>query len=117
MHAPPVMRRPTVDPRTVAAVDNIRRLVQQDPGLLDQVMRTVPSYDSAPVQTEEAFRAYRAANGRYSQAGAQTGRFGDCDDGRYSMTRKQPRGFNTIQASDQRDRDHRIARDKSRTSR
>jgi hypothetical protein len=30
---PPVVRRPGADPRTHAAVDNIRRMVQQDPGL------------------------------------------------------------------------------------
>src|SRR6202021_412088 len=48
MNGPPVVRRRGGgDPRTAAAVDNIRHLVQQDPGILDQVMRTVPSYDSA----------------------------------------------------------------------
>src|ERR1700687_85716 len=46
MLGPPVVRRPGgSDARTVAAVDNIRRMVQQDPSILDQVMRTVPSYD------------------------------------------------------------------------
>src|SRR6202044_2000637 len=48
MHGRPITRRGGgADPRTAAAVDNIRHLVQQDPGILDQVMRTVPSYDSA----------------------------------------------------------------------
>ena len=43
------MRRGGPEARTSEAVENIRRLVQQDPGLLDQVMRTVPSYDNARV--------------------------------------------------------------------
>ncbi len=62
MHAPPVMRRPGgADPRTAAAVDNIRRMVQQDPGILDQVMRTVPSYDNAAGKLR-GFRAYPGRN-------------------------------------------------------
>ena len=54
-------RRIGADPRTVAAVDNIRRMVQQDPGLLDQVMRTVPSYDNAAGKLR-GFRAYPGRN-------------------------------------------------------
>src|SRR5271167_3628660 len=61
MHAPPVVRRQGAAPQTVAAVDNIRRLVQQDPGLLDQVMRTVPSYDNAAGKLR-GFRAYPGRN-------------------------------------------------------
>jgi general secretion pathway protein C len=61
MRAPAVIRRPGADPRTQAAVDNIRRLVQQDPSLLDQVMRTVPSYDSAANKLR-GFRAYPGRN-------------------------------------------------------
>ena len=49
------------DPRTVAAVDNIRKMVQQDPGILDQVMRTVASYDNAAGKLR-GFRAYPGAN-------------------------------------------------------
>ncbi len=52
---------PGADPRTVAAVENIRRMVQQDPGLLDQVMRTVPSYDNAAGKLR-GFRAYPGRN-------------------------------------------------------
>src|SRR6266851_1280649 len=56
------VRRPGgADPRTVAAVDNIRRLVQQDPGILDQVMRTVASYDNAAGKLR-GFRAYPGRN-------------------------------------------------------
>src|ERR1700686_4086740 len=61
MHAPAVVRRSGGDPRTVAAVANIRRLVQQDPSILDQVMRTVPSYDSAAGRLR-GFRAYPGRN-------------------------------------------------------
>jgi general secretion pathway protein C len=58
---PSPVRRIGADPRTVAAVDNIRRMVQQDPGLLDQVMRTVPSYDNAAGKLR-GFRAYPGRN-------------------------------------------------------
>jgi general secretion pathway protein C len=53
-------RRPG-DTRTVEAVDNIRRMVQQDPGILDQVMRTVASYDNAAGKLR-GFRAYPGRN-------------------------------------------------------
>src|SRR5271169_3947978 len=56
-----VMRRPGADPRTVAAVDNIRHMVQQDPAILDQVMRTVASYDNAAGKLR-GFRAYPGRN-------------------------------------------------------
>ena len=55
------VRRGGPDARTTEAVDNIRRLVQQDPGLLDQVMRTVPSYDNAAGKLR-GFRAYPGRN-------------------------------------------------------
>src|SRR5580698_1580000 len=50
-------RVPGADPRTVAAVDSIRKMVQQDPNILDQVMRTVASYDNAAGKLR-GFRAY-----------------------------------------------------------
>lgn len=49
-----------VAPHAAAAVENIRRMVQQDPGILDQVMRTVPSYDN----TAGRLRGFRAYPGR-----------------------------------------------------
>src|SRR5579863_3198998 len=61
MRGPPVVRRTGGDPRTVAAVENIRRMVQQDPSILDQVMRVVPSYDSAAGKLR-GFRAYPGRN-------------------------------------------------------
>jgi general secretion pathway protein C len=101
MHAPPVMRRPTVDPRTVAAVDNIRRLVQQDPGLLDQVMRTVPSYDSAAGKLR-GFRAYPGRNRQiFSKLGLKPGDLVTAINGTVLDDPQHSQDvFNTIQASD-----------------
>ena len=76
MRAPPVVRRSGADPRTVAAVNNIRRMVQQDPGILDQVMRTVPSYDSCRRQIARLSRLSGAKSADIQQTGAQAGRFG-----------------------------------------
>ena len=79
MRGPPVVRRTGGDPRTVAAVDNIRRMVQQDPGILDQVMRTVPSYDSAAGKLR-GFRAYPGRNRQiFNKLGLKAGRFGHGD--------------------------------------
>jgi general secretion pathway protein C len=102
MHAPPVVRRQSgADPRTVAAVENIRHLVQQDPGILDQVMRTVPSYDNAAGK----LRGFRAYPGRNKQIFGKLGlKSGDLvtaingtplDDPQHSQE-----VFNTIQTSD-----------------
>ena len=94
------VRRPG-DRRTAAAVENVRRMVQQDPSLLDQVMRTVPSYDSA----SKRLRGFRAYPGRNRQIFNELGlRPGDLvtaingtalDDPQHSQE-----VFNTIQTSD-----------------
>jgi general secretion pathway protein C len=102
MHAPPVTRRPAgADPRTAAAVDNIRRMVQQDPGILDQVMRTVPSYDSAAGKLR-GFRAYPGRNRQiFNRLGLKPGDLVTAingtplDDPQHSQD-----VFNTIQTSD-----------------
>jgi general secretion pathway protein C len=102
MHAPPVMHRPGgADARTVAAVDNIRRLVQQDPGILDQVMRTVPSYDNAAGK----LRGFRAYPGRNRQIFMRLGlKPGDLVTAINGTTLDDPQRsqevFNTIQTSD-----------------
>jgi general secretion pathway protein C len=102
MHAPPVARRPGgADARTVAAVDNIRRMVQQDPGLLDQVMRTVPSYDNAAGK----LRGFRAYPGRNRQIFTRLGlKPGDLVTAINGTTLDDPQRsqevFNTIQTSD-----------------
>src|ERR1700734_3619782 len=101
MRAAPVVRRTGGDPRTAAAVDNIRRMVQKDPGLLDQVMRTVPSYDNAAGKLR-GFRAYPGANRQiFSSLGLKPGDLVTAingtplDDPQHSQE-----VFNTIQTSD-----------------
>lgn len=96
------VRRPQGgDPRTVAAVDNIRRLVQQDPGILDQVMRTVASYDNAAGKLR-GFRAYPGRNRAiFNKLGLKPGDLVTAingtalDDPQHSQE-----VFNTIQTSD-----------------
>src|ERR1039457_7022949 len=89
------------DPRTVAAVDNIRRMVQQDPGILDQVMRTVASYDNAAGKVR-GFRAYPGRNRAiFNKLGLKPGDLVTAingtvlDDPQHSQE-----VFNTIQTSD-----------------
>src|SRR5579863_7849346 len=101
MRAPPVVRRAGGDARTVAAVENIRRMVQKDPGLLDQVMRTVPSYDNAAGRLR-GFRAYPGQNRQiFSTLGLKPGDLVTAingtplDDPQHSQE-----VFNTIQTSD-----------------
>jgi len=101
MRAAPVVRRTGGDPRTAAAVDNIRRMVQKDPGLLDQVMRTVPSYDNAAGKLR-GFRAYPGQNRQiFSSLGLKPGDLVTAingtplDDPQHSQE-----VFNTIQTSD-----------------
>src|SRR5450631_3984448 len=95
------LRRPGSDPRTAAAVDNIRRMVQQDPSILDQVMRTVASYDNAAGKLR-GFRAYPGRNRAiFSKLGLKPGDLVTAingtvlDDPQHSQE-----VFNTIQTSD-----------------
>jgi general secretion pathway protein C len=101
MRAPPVVRRPGGDPRTVAAVDNIRRLVQQDPGILDQVMRTVPSYDNAAGKLR-GFRAYPGRNRQiFNKLGLRPGDLVTAINGTpLDDPQRSQDVFNTIQTSD-----------------
>jgi general secretion pathway protein C len=101
MRGRPITRRGGADPRTVAAVDNIRHLVQQDPGILDQVMRVVPSYDSAAGRLR-GFRAYPGRNRQiFNKLGLKPGDLVTAingtalDDPQHSQE-----VFNTIQTSD-----------------
>jgi general secretion pathway protein C len=98
---PSARRQGGSDPRTVAAVDNIRRLVQQDPGILDQVMRTVASYDNAAGKLR-GFRAYPGRNRAiFNKLGLKPGDLVTAingtvlDDPAHSQE-----VFNTIQTSD-----------------
>lgn len=98
---PPSARRGNPDPAAAAAVDNIRRLVQQDPGILDQVMRVVASYDNAAGKLR-GFRAYPGRNRAvFAKLGLKPGDLvtalngAALDDPQHSQD-----VFNTIQTSD-----------------
>jgi general secretion pathway protein C len=101
MHGPAVVRRAGADPRTVAAVDNIRRLVQQDPNILDQVMRTVPSYDNAAGRLR-GFRAYPGRNRQiFNKLGLKPGDLVTAINGTaLDDPQRSQEVFNTIQTSD-----------------
>ena len=100
VQAPPIARRGG-DPRTVAAVDNIRRMVQQDPGILDQVMRTVPSYDNAAGKLR-GFRAYAGRNRQiFAKLGLKSGDLVTAINGTpLDDPQRSQEVFNTIQTSD-----------------
>jgi len=97
----PQMRRPGADPRAAAAVDNIRRMVQQDPTILDQVMRTVPSYDSTAGKLR-GFRAFPGKNRQiFSKLGLKSGDLVTAINGtQLDDPQRSQEVFNTIQASD-----------------
>ncbi|HEY0802535.1 MAG TPA: type II secretion system protein GspC [Steroidobacteraceae bacterium] len=96
-----VVRRPAGDPRTVAAVDNIRRMVAQDPGILDQVMRTVASYDNAAGKLR-GFRAYPGRNRAiFGKLGLKPGDLVTAINGTpLDDPQRSQDVFNTIQTSD-----------------
>jgi len=98
---PSPVRRIGADPRTAAAVDNIRRMVQQDPGLLDQVMRTVPSYDNAAGKLR-GFRAYPGRNRAiFNKLGLKPGDLVTAINGQaLDDPQRSQEVFNTIQTSD-----------------
>jgi general secretion pathway protein C len=94
-------RVPGGDPRTVAAVDNIRKMVQQDPNILDQVMRTVASYDNAAGKLR-GFRAYPGRNRAiFSKLGLKAGDLVTAINGTpLDDPQRSQDVFNTIQTSD-----------------
>jgi len=101
-HGPALARRaPGGDPRTVAAVDNIRKMVQQDPTILDQVMRTVASYDNAAGKLR-GFRAYPGRNRAiFSKLGLKAGDLVTAINGTpLDDPQRSQDVFNTIQTSD-----------------
>jgi general secretion pathway protein C len=99
--AAPAGHRAGADPRTVAAVDNIRRMVQQDPGILDQVMRTVASYDNTAGKLR-GFRAYPGKNRAiFNKLGLKPGDLVTAINGTMlDDPQRSQEVFNTIQSSD-----------------
>ncbi len=99
--APAPRRNAAADPRTAAAVDSIRRMVQQDPGLLDQVMRTVASYDNAAGKLR-GFRAYPGRNRAiFNKLGLKPGDLVTAINGTVlDDPQRSQEVFNTIQSSD-----------------
>jgi general secretion pathway protein C len=95
------LRRPAADPRTAAAVDNIRRMVQQDPSILDQVMRVVASYDNAAGKLR-GFRAYPGRNRAiFTKLGLKAGDLVTAVNGTpLDDPQRSQDVFNTIQTSD-----------------
>jgi general secretion pathway protein C len=95
------MRRPGADPRTTAAVENIRHMVQQDPGMLDQVLRTVASYDNAAGKLR-GFRAYPGRNRQiFGKLGLKAGDLVTAINGTaLDDPQRSQEVFNTIQTSD-----------------
>ncbi len=93
LRASPVMAR-------AEAVDNVRRMVQQDPGLLDQVMRTVPSYDNAAGKLR-GFRAYPGRNRNiFNKLGLKPGDLVTAINGQpLDDPQHSQEVFNTIQSS------------------
>lgn len=100
--APVVRRSMGADPRTVAAVDNIRRLVEKDPGILDQVMRTVASYDNVAGRLR-GFRAYPGRNRAiFNKLGLKPGDLVTAINGTLlDDPQRSQEVFNTIQTSNQ----------------
>jgi general secretion pathway protein C len=94
------VRRIGADTRTVEAVDNIRRMVQQDPGILDQVMRTVASYDNAAGKLR-GFRAYPGRNRAiFNKLGLKAGDLVTAINGQpLDDPQRSQEVFNTIQTS------------------
>jgi general secretion pathway protein C len=94
------MRAGPVMARTSEAVENVRRLVQQDPGLLDQVMRTVPSYDNAAGKLR-GFRAYPGRNRSiFNKLGLKPGDLVTAINGQpLDDPQHSQEVFNTIQSS------------------
>lgn len=100
--AAPALHRNEADSRTVAAVDNIRRLVEKDPGILDQVMRTVASYDNAAGRLR-GFRAYPGRNRAiFNKLGLKPGDLVTAINGTMlDDPQRSQEVFNTIQSSNQ----------------
>lgn len=89
------------DPSTAAAVENIRRMVQADPGILNQVMRTVASYDNVAGKLR-GFRAYPGRNRlAFNKLGLKPGDLVTAINGTpLDDPQRSQEVLNTIQSSD-----------------
>jgi general secretion pathway protein C len=89
------------NPRTAAAVENIRRMVQADPSILNEVMRTVPSYDNKAGRLR-GFRAYPGRNRTaFSKLGLKPGDLVTAINGTpLDDPQRSQEVFNTIQTSE-----------------
>lgn len=97
----PAPSRPAPSAGTMAAVENIRHLVQQDPSILDQVMRTVASYDNAAGKLR-GFRAYPGKNRQiFNKLGLKSGDLVTAVNGTsLDDPQRSQEVFDTIQTSD-----------------
>lgn len=88
------------EPQT-AAVENLKHLVEQDPSLLDQVMRTVPSFDNVAGKLR-GFRAYPGKNRViFGKLGLKPGDLVTAINGQPLDDPQHSQDvFNTIQSSD-----------------
>lgn len=89
------------DPRTSAAIDNVRRMVQADPSVLNQVLRTVASYDNVAGK----LRGFRAYPGRdrlaFNKLGLRPGDLVTAINGTpLDDPQRSQEVLNTIQSSD-----------------
>lgn len=98
---PAPMRRLGAEPRAGMAVENLRRMVQQDPTILDQVMRIVPSYDNAAGKLR-GFRAFPGKNRQiFSKLGLRSGDLVTAINGtQLDDPQHSQEVFNTIQTSE-----------------
>ncbi|HLW25686.1 MAG TPA: type II secretion system protein GspC [Steroidobacteraceae bacterium] len=99
--APRAAMRRGANPNTAAAVETIRHMVEKDPGLLDQVMRTVPSYDNQAGKLR-GFRAYPGRNRAiFAKLGLKPGDLVTAINGQPLDDPQHSQDvFNTIQSSD-----------------
>jgi general secretion pathway protein C len=93
--------RLSANANTVKAVESIRHMVQQDPSILDQVMRTVASYDNAAGKLR-GFRAYPGRNKQiFNKLGLKSGDLVTAVNGTaLDDPQRSQEVFDTIQTSD-----------------
>jgi len=98
---PGTPRRTGAELHGMAAVENLRRIVQQDPGILDQVMRIVPSYDNSAGKLR-GFRAFPGKNRQiFSKLGLRSGDLVTAINGtQLDDPQHSQEVFNTIQTSE-----------------